>query len=420
MMNNLLVNHVSTYKQNHSIKRPRTKQPVTGHLSMDLDPANYKDKSKREILRELVEYVVKTDEDMEEKETRSGGDTDLNIYLCDNQGFNISELDYWVHQLIDDDRITGHAGNFAREHTFAEDVADEDISVVTISTPAKGREDEFLFVTTEDEDYLWVITTVHSDWRDKTIERLLDYLPCVERLYLSSDDLEDLTSDISDSRVSGFTAKYHAPNRERDATLRFTGAEPGDLETAEEAFDAKPTRIDFDQTNSPSTAIQGANTSDGRISMRSVRTGSEPRAVETLLGITEGYQELDQARFDVEYPAELDKLENGFTVDGFTAVELTDPDRDDATPNELVEELAAHVLNGNQYRYGIRDGGTKLRVWDTEHDETFDVALEPPNIILYARDSTTALSLREFVREIYEDLDSTYSLRKQQNPMAIQ
>ncbi|MFC6875294.1 hypothetical protein [Halobellus marinus] len=391
---------------------------------MDFDPADFEGKSKRDILHNLVEYVVKTDEDMDEKETRSGGDTDLNIYLCDNQGFEIGDLDYWVHQLTEDDRITGHAANFAKEHTFSEDIADDDISIVTITTPEKGREDEFLFVTTNgpsgEEDYLWVLTTVHSDWRDKTIERLLDYLPSIERLYLSADDLEDLTGDISDSRVSGFTAKYHAPNRERDATLRFTGAEPGDLEKAEEAFDAKPTRIDFDQTNSPSTAIQGANTNNGRISMRSVRDGSEPKAVETLLGITEGYQELDRARFDVEFPPELDALDNGFSVNGFTAVELTNPDRDDATPEELVEELEARVLNGNRYRHGIRDGGTKLRVWDTEHDETFDVALEPPDIVLYARDSTTALSLREFVREVYEELDSTYSLQKRQNPVAVQ
>ncbi len=386
---------------------------------MDFDPTDYKGKSKREILRDLVEYVVKTDAEMEEKTTRSGGQTDLNIYLCDNQGFELGQLDYWVHQLTDDDRITGHAENFASEHTFSESVVDDDISIVTITTPSKGREDEFLFVTADNEDYLWVITTVHSDWREKTIERFLDYLPSVDRLYLSSDDLDDLTDGISDSRVSGFTAKYHAPNRERDATLRFTGAEPDDLEKAEEAFDAKPTRIDFDQKNSPYSAIQGANTNDGRISMRSVRDGSEPKAVETLLGITKEYQELDHERFEIEYAPELDKLDNGFTVNGFTAVELTDPDRDEVSYDRLIDELEANVLNGNRYRHGIRDGGTKVRVFDTEHDETFDIALEPPNIVLYARENTSALSLREFVREVYEDLDSTYSLDKKQSPVAV-
>jgi hypothetical protein len=100
-----------------------------------------------------------------------------------------------------------------------------------------------------------VFTTVRREWRQKTIENLLDYLPCVERLYLTADDLETLTREVRDSRISGFTAKYHAPNRERDAALIFSGAEEGDLETAEEAFDAKPTRIEFDQTNSPDTVI---------------------------------------------------------------------------------------------------------------------------------------------------------------------
>jgi hypothetical protein len=95
--------------------------------------------------------------------------------------------------------------------------------------------------------YLWTLTTARSDWRKKTIEKLLKYLPCVGRLYLSADDLERLTRDIDDSQISGFTAKYHAPNRQRNATLQFSGAEPGDLERAETAFDAKPTRIEFDQ-----------------------------------------------------------------------------------------------------------------------------------------------------------------------------
>jgi len=386
---------------------------------MKFDPADYEGKSKREILRDLVEYVVKTDAEMAEKTTRSGGQTDLNIYLCDNQGFELGELDYWIHQLTEDNRITGHAENFASEHTFSEKLVDDEISVVTITTPSKGREDEFLFVTSEHESYLWVITTVHSDWREKTIERFLDYLPSVDRLFLSSEDLDDLTEGISDSRVSGFTAKYHAPNRERDATLRFTGAEPDDLEKAEKAFDAKPTRIDFDQKNSPYSAIQGANTNDGRISMRSVRDGSEPKAVETLLGITKEYQDLDHERFEIEYAPEIEKLENGFTVNGFTAVELTDPDRDEVSYEQLIDEIEANVLNGNRYRHGIRDGATKIRVFDTEHDETFDIALEPPNIILYARDTTSALSLREFVREVYESLDSTYSLDKKQSPVAV-
>ena len=383
---------------------------------MKLDPAILEGKSTREILHELIDYVVQSDEEMEEKTTRSGDQTDLNIYICDNEGYEIGTLDEWVAHLAGSDHVSGHAANYVANHTFNETVAGDDISLVTITTPDKGREDEFVFVT--NDGYLWVLTTIHSDWREKTIENFLRYLPCVERLYLSADDLEHLTKRIRDSRISGFTAKYHAPNRDRDATLTFSGAEPGDLQKAEETFDAKPTRIEFDQTNSPTTAIQGANSNNGRLTMRSVRDGAEPKAVETLLGLTHDYQELDRQSFDVEHPPEWNDLDNGFTVKGFTAVELTDPDRAEA--EDLVGELEANVLNANRYRYGIRDGGRKIRVFDAEYDEMFDVALEGPDIILYARESTTALSLRSFVREVYDEFDSTYSLSKSQNPIAVQ
>lgn len=385
---------------------------------MNIAPSDVEGKTTRGVLRELVEFVVKSDEEMEEKDTRSGDQTDLNIYLCDNQGYEIGNLDYWITYLAESDHITGHAENYVSKHTFSEEVADDNVSLVTITTPAKNREDEFVFVT--NEGYLWIITTTHSDWREKTIENLLGYLPCVERLYLSSDDLEAMTDHVRDSTVSGFTAKYHAPNRDRDATLIFSGAEPGDLEDAEETFDAKPTRIEFDQTNSPATAIQGANTNDGRLTMRSVRRGSEGKAVETLLGITDDYQRLDRQSFKINHKPTVQSINNGFTIKGFTAVELTDPDRGDVETEELIKELKVNVLNGNQYRFGIRDSGRKIRVFDINHGEAFDVALEPPDIILYARATTTAHSFRNFVRDVYDNLDSTYTLSKSESPVAVE
>jgi hypothetical protein len=350
---------------------------------------------------------------MGEKGTRSGEQTDLNVYLCDNHGFEVGQLDQWIARLVEDDHVTGHAESYVSDHTFSETVGDDDISLVTITTPARNREDEFLLVTTDGS--LWVFTTVRREWRQKTIENLLDYLPCVERLYLTADDLETLTREVRDSRISGFTAKYHAPNRERDATLIFSGAEEGDLETAEEAFDAKPTRIEFDQTNSPDTAIQGANNNDGRLTLRSVRRGSQQKAVETLLGISDEYERLNRRRFEVEHRPVRHELDSGFRVEGFTAIELTDPDRETVDCENLRDEIETAVLNANRYQFGVRDGGRKLRVFDSEHDEMFDVALEPPDIVLYARESTTALSLRSFVRTVYDDFDSTYTLQKVTN-----
>lgn len=382
---------------------------------MKISPSAFEGQSTREVLSELVDYVVKTDDEMRGKSTRGGDQTDLNVYLCDNHGFEIGELDHWITRLVEDDSVTGYAESYVADHTVSETVADEDISVVTITTPAKNREDQFVFLT--DDGLLWVLTTVHSDWRQKTIENLLKYLPCVERLYLSSEDLERLNDGIPDARVSGFTAKYHAPNRERDATLMFSGAEEDDLRRAEETFDATPTRIEFDQTNSPDTAIQGANNNDGRVTIQSVRDGSQQKAVETLLGVTEEYQTRDREKFEVTHTPEREPSSRRHAVTGFTAVELTDPDRSDVSDDELLDELETAVLNGSRYVYADRDLGRKLRVLDTEYDETFDLAPEAPDILLYARDTTTALSLRAFVKRVYEDLDSTYRLRKSETAL---
>lgn len=383
---------------------------------MDLNINRLRNKNKREIVRHLVEYVVTTEDEFEDKETRSGSRTDLNIYLADNEDFEIGELEKWIHYLSTSDRPSGHNKQYVNAHTFYEETIGDDVSMVTISTPSKNREDEFVFI--KNDGYLWILTTVHSDWRDKTIEPLLDYLPCIERLYLSSDDLENLADNLEDSRVSGFTAKYHTPHRERDATLQFSGAEDGDLEKAKDTFDATATRIDFDQTNSPATAVQGANTNDGRIALRSVVEGSQPRAVETLLGLSEEYQELDRRHFNVDHVPVMEGLRTGLSVKGFTAVELTNPDRD--TAEDLAGELEEFVLNSHQYDYGFRDGGRKIRVYDSDFKEFFDVALEPPEIVLYTRESTTALSLRSFVKRVYDELDSTYSIEKVENPIAVE
>lgn len=384
--------------------------------TMDTPPSAFEDKSTREVLHELVGTVVKSDDEMSDKSTRGGDQTDLNVYLCDNHGFEIGEIDHWVTRLATDDTITGHTESYVDEHTVSEVVADDHVSVVTITTPAKNREDEFVFVT--NEGYLWVLTTVHSDWREKTIENFLNYLPCVERLYLSSEDLERLSDGIADSRVSGFTAKYHTPGRRRDATLQFSGAETDDLRKAEETFGAKPTRIEFDQTNSPTTAIQGANNNDGRLTIQSVRDGSQEKAVETLLGLTREYQSLDESSFEVHSSPRIDRAGSGYTLSGTTAVELVEPDRSDVSDGELVAELTERVLNGSRYSYAERDSGRKLRVFDGECDETFDIAPEAPDIVLYARETTTALSLRAFVKRVYEHLDSTYRLRKSETVVA--
>jgi len=385
---------------------------------MDFDPQRLKGKSKQEIINEeLIDHILTSEEEMEGKPRRSGTQTDLNLYITDNKGFEIGSLDDQINKVFESSHISGHAENFFEEHPCGGTVLDEqnEIAHVTVATPEKEREDDSIWI--ENDGYFWVFTTAPQDWR-RNIENLIKYLPDVERLYLSSELLEALTEDIRDSNVSGFTAEYHAPYSERRATLQFYGARERDLDKAKDAFDASPTRIEFDQTNSPTAAIQGASSNNGRITFQSVVEGSEDKAAETLFNVSEGYQDLDRQSFEIEHKPRKQELSNGLSVDGFMAIELTNPDREEEEGN-LLEDIRNEVLNSNQYRYGKRDEQT-LRIFDTHHDEIFDLAIESPDIILYAKETTTALSLRSIVQDIFDDLDSTYSLEKKENPIAAQ
>lgn len=380
---------------------------------MDIPTERLQQLSKREILRELIQHVTTSEEEQEEKEHRSGGSTDLNLYILDNQGYEIGSLDDQINHITKSDRVSGHAKNFVEKHTFREDLLGKESSYVHITTPEKSRTDDCVWLS--QGEYIWVLTTERQDWRKKTIEKLLKYLPQVERLYLSSDSLEELTEHIQDSYISGFTATYQAPYGEREATLRFHGGRKEDLKTAQEEFGAEPTRIEIDQTNSPAAAIEVAGTNNGRFTVQSVREGSQDKAIDTLVDTSSDYQNLDEANFKIKHAPTHETLNKGFAIEGFTAIELTDPDRPDDRDEDLIDELKDNILNSPYYKFGHRDDNT-LRIFDTRHEEFYDLALEPPDIILYPRETTTALSLREIVQDIFE-YDSTYTQEKVEGPI---
>lgn len=387
---------------------------------------------KDEIYRRLLSHVVKSEEEIEEQEHRSGSSTDLNVYLLDNRGVQTGEIQRKIDCLVSknhtengaydegtqndvdtllyESEITGHAKKFFEDHPISEKRVSDDVSVIGVDTVEKNRTDKSVWV--HQEGYIWVFTTERNEWR-KNIENLIKYLPDVDRLYLSTDDLREIMTDdsIPDSFVSGFTAKYHAPYADREATLRFHGGTKEDLDDAKEIFNAKPTRIEFDQTNSPESAIQAAGTNQARCTFRSIKSGSVDKAVDTLMSVSEMYQDRDKESYAIPADIGMETSERGISAGEFTAIELTNSDRNqNETENSLIEEIKSKVINGNNYRHTHRSDNT-LRIWDQNHQEIFDLAVEAPDIVIYPKSSTTAMSIRDIISEIFE-FDSTYDQTK--------
>lgn len=378
---------------------------------MTIEPDSLEGKSKKAIIRRFVKEVTATDEEIEEKETRQGPTTDIKIFVVDNKGLKLGEIERTIEEFQQDDTTSQHAKNFLSDHIIEEHHVEEDISLIEFTTPNYSRTDSFIFI--DHGSYLWIITNERKKWTEKTIEKLLKYLPQIERVYLSYEDLEEIVGELHDADVSGFTARYHSPYRTRDATLMFHGAEPKDMERAKETFQATVSRIEYNQKNSPSTAIQGAGTNDGQLSLESVRQGSQDKAVETIHSLTEEYERRDFNNFEVELELGYQFFEHGFTTGDYTSIELFDPDResDQNSIQMMAEELRDEVLSQNTYEYG-EWGDDTFFVHDKEHKEVFEVGIEPPNIVVHARETTTALSLRAFCQVVIDEFDSTYSIKK--------
>lgn len=359
------------------------------------------------IFRRFIDEVTKTSEEAEDKETRGGRTTDLKIYILDASPDIINNLDDLIDKLVAKGEIREHSKNFFNKHVIEVNGMNEGVWWLEIHTPRYERTDEFVLV--EHDLGIWALTTERKDWAEDTIEKLVKYAPWMERIYLSSEDLEEIMGEISTSEFSGFTAKYNTPHRKRNATLRFHGAEPDDLEKAEETFGATPTRIEFDQENSPTTAIQGSGSNKGLITAESIREGSENKATETFLEVTDEFTEIDSDNFKIQTDSSSKFFDGGLVVDEFSTIELFDPERSQA--EYLSEELEEEILSKQQYRYGSW-GEDVYFVYDKYHEEVFEVGIESPDIAVHARENTSALSIRAFCENVIESFDSTYSIRK--------
>lgn len=384
---------------------------------MNLRPEDLESKTKRGIIRRFVQSVTATDEEIDEKETRQGPTTDLKVFVADNNGLDLGSIEETIEQFEQKPSTSKYAQNFLEEHIIEETHLHEDVSFIEITTPNYNRTDDFIFL--RNGPYLWILTTERKEWTENTVEKLLKYLPHVERVYLSYQDLEEIVEGLPDAKVSGFTARYHSPYRARDATLRFHGAESGDLEDAKETFQATVSRIEYDQKNSPSTAIQGAGTNDGQLSLESVRQGSQAKAVDTIQALTEEFERRDFDNYEVENLPGYEFFESGMHPGDFTSIELYDPDRDlsNSLDEDLAHELSEIILSKNRYKFG-RWEENSFFVFDKEHEEVFEIGLEPPNIVIHARETTTAMSLRSFCQSVIDEFDSTYSIRKLQADIA--
>lgn len=377
---------------------------------MNIDNHALKDKDTEEIVSVLIDHVSKSDEEVQREREEGRRTTELKVFVAENKGFELGELSQEIQKLAESEDTTKHVDGFITEHNFVEERLNDEVSYVEIHTPNYERTDQFIFL--DNEDYLKVLTAERREWTKKTVENLIRYMPDLDRLFLSSEDLRDIVTGLPKTTISGFTAKYHSYHTDKRVTIQFHGGTEDDLKKVEDEFGARPTRLEFDQANSPTKALHSSVDRQGYFKFTRVREGSEQKGVETLQQIFHDYEEHDRAHFEVEFSPRKIPLKSGFTIEGFTTLQLIEKeghDEDEKTPSE---KLKKEILERKRrYGYTEWEPGNYL-VFDKEHNEPFEIGVEERDLVVYAKPGTTSVTLRDFCNLILEDFNSTYGMEK--------
>jgi hypothetical protein len=367
-----------------------------------------------EIISSFISHVTRSEEEFEREREEGDRRTDLKIFLAENRGYELGTLSKRISSLAEDTSLHKNTQTFISEHNFRESVINEEASLVEIDTPEFGRTDQFVFI--DDRDYLRIVTAERRKWTKRTVERLIDYLPELDRIYLSPSDLESAVEGIDGSNISGFTAKYHSYNTDKKITIRFHGGSDDELETVEGEFGARPTRLEFDQENSPPDSVQTAIAQEGFYSITGVRSGYEERGSATLNNLASALEQQDRENFSVDHAPIMNRVGAGTVREGFTTIELSEQFAGNE-PTETAEELVNQILDyKNRYKFSTWEPG-KYEVFDTDTNEAFEVTVEASKIRLHAKDGTTSQSFRDFAENLYESFNSTYSITKKSGNM---
>lgn len=385
---------------------------------MDIDSRELEGKATDEIVSVLVEHVAKSDAELEqERDEGKPSTTELKIFVAENHGFELGSLEREIEDLARSSESPKRVLEFLKEHKFREELLNEEVSYVEIHTPNFNRMDQFIFV--DDGEYLQALTVERRDWTRQTVEKLLRYLPNLERLFLSSEALRDIVDGLPGTEISGFTAKYRSYQSDKSVTIQFHGGTESDLETVEEEFGAKPTRLEFDQRNSPTAAVHSSVDREGYYKVTSVRRGSEERGLQTLEQIFHDYGAHDREHFNVEHAPTKSPLNEGFTLDGFTTLHLVEQTADGEGHRDLAETLEERILaTKRQYVYSTWNPGNFL-VFDRENNEPFEIGVEGSDLFLYAKPGTSSVAFRDFCNLVLEEFNTSFALDKTSRPLRV-
>lgn len=411
---------------------------------MIFENAHLEDQSTEAILERFIEFVTKTDEEIaEEGRQNRKKSTELKIYIAANNGFEPEDLSETIQNLLKSEDLNQNPRQFFDSHTFSIQSVNDKSYVLEISTPKYDRNDKFLVIN--GGDYLKVVTVVRKSIAEDTIEKLIQYLPSLDRIFLSSEDLREIVEDYDKRDLSGFTAKYEPFFKDEYISVQVHGGSDDHLDKVQDEFDARAKRVIFSQRNSPAEAVKGTVSQEGYASIPRVRAGSGDVGLETIENLVETTQNKDRENFEVEHrperltpgdhyflnqltleessdgnetdggiPEALRDADQGSVLDGLTVCTFKEEVQDEKYPDDdaVAMSLEEDILDHKQrYRFSSV-GQNHYLIYDGDRGQSFEVVISDKNLKVYSRGNTTQEGLRDFYQIIDQEFNSSYSIDK--------
>lgn len=364
----------------------------------------------QEILARFIDHVTRSEDEIEEEEDSDSRKTEVKVFIAENHGYELGDLTQSIADLSETPGLHENTQEFLSSHNFRENVLNGESSYVEIETPKMGRVDQFVFV--DQGEYINIVTAERRKWTKKTVERLISYIPELERIFLSPGDLRQVVQELEGGNVTGFTAKYHSYSTDKRVSIRFHGGTEEDLDTVKTEFDAKPTRLEISRENSPPDTINAAIAQEGHYSFSKVKPGYEEKGLNTLEYLSQALEKQDMENFKVDVSPDRVRVGAGTVSEGFTTLELIEDDNQTEDDRSTAEKLREDILDYKQrYVFSTWDEG-KYEVFDKELSEAFEITVEESTIRLHAKEGTTSAAFRDFSTILYANFNSTYNLKK--------
>ncbi|MFC7204830.1 hypothetical protein ACFQJC_15040 [Haloferax namakaokahaiae] len=393
-----------------------------------------------EIVNQFIAHVTKTDGDLaEEAKTGKKSSTELKIFIARSNGFNPEDTAEYIANILKSKDTNDNPREFFNEHTFSIEKLNDETYHFIISTPKYNRNDDFILI--DSDGYLKAITVIRKSWTEKTIEKFFRYIPTLERLFISSDDLKEVVDKDEDRTLTGFTAKYRPFYKEERVSVQVHGGTDEHLTDVKSTFQAVPKRIEFGQKNSPTDAVKGAIRQDGYASIPYVRSGSEDVGFKTIDSVIDSYEKTDQDKFEVKYrpqrirprdlkqtsqvdftdstnkdetdggyPEKLKTIDQSARMEGVTIWIFEEKMGGENYPsNKMVASSLEEEILDHKPRYAYSEiDECNFLVYDRRCGESFEIIVHNQKIRVYAKANTTSRSFRKFYNILDTDFNSTY------------